>query len=189
VLSSVSDVLTATEIAGYVGAGLSGAAYVPQISHLIRARCSAGISRLAFGVWLLATCLVMARAIALQAGVFIVLGVIQIAATAIIVFYATRYRDMSCPDHLPATWGTQAIIGPTSETESKSGWHGEALGEPATGRTLRAGKPSLLRTRVSRRAPCIDLSLQARNDRSENLSRTVLGACTFELPGTPDSVR
>src|SRR5690242_13712692 len=44
--------LTATEIAGFVGAGLAGAAYVPQISHLIKARCSAGISRLAFEVWL-----------------------------------------------------------------------------------------------------------------------------------------
>ena len=36
--------LTATEIAGFAGAGLAGAAYIPQISHLIRARCSAGIS-------------------------------------------------------------------------------------------------------------------------------------------------
>jgi hypothetical protein len=40
--------LTATEFAGFAGAGLAGAAYVPQISHLVRARCSAGISRLAF---------------------------------------------------------------------------------------------------------------------------------------------
>jgi hypothetical protein len=32
--------LTATEIAGFVGAGLAGAAYIPQISHLIRARCA-----------------------------------------------------------------------------------------------------------------------------------------------------
>jgi hypothetical protein len=46
--------LTATEIAGFAGAGLAGAAYVPQLSHLIRTRCSAGISRLAFEVWLLA---------------------------------------------------------------------------------------------------------------------------------------
>ena len=46
--------LTATEIAGFVGTGLAGAAYIPQISHLIRARCPAGISRLAFEIWLLA---------------------------------------------------------------------------------------------------------------------------------------
>jgi uncharacterized protein with PQ loop repeat len=93
--------LTATEIAGFVGAGLAGAAYIPQISHLIRARCSAGISRLAFEVWLLASILTTARAIAIHAGVFIVLGGIQIVATALIMFYATQYKGVPCPIHLP----------------------------------------------------------------------------------------
>ena len=93
--------LTITEIAGFAGAGLAGAAYVPQISHLIRARCSAGISQLAFAVWLLASLLITARAIAIGAGVFIVLGGIQIVATALIVLYATRYKDTPCPSHLP----------------------------------------------------------------------------------------
>jgi uncharacterized protein with PQ loop repeat len=155
----MNDVLTATEIAGYMGAGLAGVAYVPQISHLIRARCSAGISRLAFEVWLLASFLVTARAIALHAGVFIVLGVIQIAATAIIMFYATRYRDMYCPNHLPATSGQRQSHGPTSEAESKSGRHGEALGEPATerrkdgddrNRRIVAAAPPLSRNRPQR---------------------------------------
>ena len=93
--------LTITEIAGFAGAGLAGAAYVPQISHLIRARCSAGISRLAFGVWLLASLLVTAHAIAIHAGVFIVLGGIQVVATTLIMFYAARYKDAPCPIHLP----------------------------------------------------------------------------------------
>ena len=92
--------LTATEIAGFVGAGLAGAAYVPQISHLVRARCSAGISRLAFEVWLVASLLTTARAIAIQAGVFIALGVIQIVATALVMLYATRYKNTPCPVHL-----------------------------------------------------------------------------------------
>jgi PQ loop repeat len=94
--------LTITQIAGFAGAGLAGAAYVPQISHLIRARCSAGISRLAFGVWLLASVLVTARAIAIHAGVFIVLGGIQIVATALIVACAARYKDTPCPVHVPS---------------------------------------------------------------------------------------
>src|SRR5262245_38372551 len=93
--------LTATEIAGFAGAGLAGAAYVPQISHLIRARCSAGISRLAFEVWLLASALTTARAIAIHAGVFIMLGGIQIVATTVVTLYATRYKDTPCPSHLP----------------------------------------------------------------------------------------
>src|SRR6516162_5013226 len=89
--------LNATEIAGFVGAGLAGAAYIPQISRLMRARCSAGISRLAFEVWLLASLLTTARAIAIHAGVFIMLGGIQIVATALIMRYATRYKDTPCP--------------------------------------------------------------------------------------------
>ena len=88
--------LTATQIGGFVGAGLAGAAYVPQISHLIRARCSAGISRLAFEAWLLASLLTTARAIAIHAGVFIVLGGTHIVATALIMLYATRYKDTPC---------------------------------------------------------------------------------------------
>jgi len=93
--------LTSTEIVGFVGAGLAGAAYLPQISRLIRARCSAGISRLAFGVWLLASLLTTAHAIAIHAGVFIALGGIQIVATALIVRYATRYKRTPCHQSLP----------------------------------------------------------------------------------------
>jgi uncharacterized protein with PQ loop repeat len=101
--------LIATQIGGFVGAGLAGVAYIPQISHLIRARCSAGISRLAFGVWLLASFLITARAIAIHAGVFILLGAIQTVATALIMLYAARYKDASCPIHRPRR--------PTAEAE------------------------------------------------------------------------
>ena len=94
-----ADLLTLTQIAGFAGAGLAGAAYVPQISHLIRARCSAGISRLAFGIWLVASVLITARAIAIHAAVFIVLGGIQIVATALIMACAARYQGTPCPVH------------------------------------------------------------------------------------------
>jgi hypothetical protein len=105
--------LTATQIGGFVGAGLAGAAYIPQISHLIRARCSAGISRLAFGVWLLASLLITAHAVAIQAGVFIALGAIQTVATALIMLYAARYKDRSCPIHSPRQ--------PTAQTATVTG--------------------------------------------------------------------
>ena len=112
--------LTATEIAGFVGAGLAGAAYVPQISHLIRARCSGGISRLAFAVWLLASVLTTARAIAIHAGVFITLGGIQIVATALIMLCAARYKDTPCPAHLPRQ--------PTATTTTGTGTPGNEAG-------------------------------------------------------------
>ena len=114
--------LTTTEIAGFVGAGLDGAAYIPQISHLIRARCSAGISRLAFEAWLLASVLTTARAIAIHADVFIALGAIQIAATALIMLYATRYRNMSCPSHLSGQPTAEAATGMGAPGKEPGSW-------------------------------------------------------------------
>jgi len=111
--------MTATEIAGFAGAGLAGAAYVPQISHLIRARCSAGISRLAFAVWLLSSLLITARAIAIGAGVFVVLGGIQIVATALIMLCAVRYKDTPCSTHSPGR--------PTAEAAAETGTPGTGL--------------------------------------------------------------
>ena len=138
--------LTATEIAGFVGAGLAGAAYVPQISHLIRARCSAGISRLAFAVWLVASVLVTARAIAIHAGVFIVLGGIQIVATALIMLFAARYKDTPCSSHLSRP--------PTAKTATRPGRPGDGPGSwrpadrPIAGSAMLAGHGGALRRYV-----------------------------------------
>ena len=121
--------LTITQIAGFAGAGLAGAAYVPQISHLARARCSAGISRLAFEVWLLASVLTTVRAIAIHASVFIVLGGIQIVATALITLCAIRYKDTPCPVHLPRQ--------PAATTATGTGTSGN---EPGSRRP--AGRPA-----------------------------------------------
>jgi len=141
--------LTTTEIAGFVGVGLAGAAYVPQISHLIRAHCSAGISRLAFGVWLLSSILTTARAIAIHAGVFIVLGGVQIVATVLIMVYAIRYKDSACPIHLSGQPSATTAIGTgASGDESRSRRPaGRPLVESAThighDGALRAGVPAL----------------------------------------------
>jgi uncharacterized protein with PQ loop repeat len=117
--------LTATQIAGFVGAGLAGAAYIPQIAHLIRARCSAGISRLAFEVWLLASLLITVRAIAIHAGVFIVLGGIQIMATTVIMIYATRYKNTPCPIHHPRHPGAEP---PEASPDLPAGSRGSGAG-------------------------------------------------------------
>ena len=92
--------LRATELAGFAGALLAGGAYVPQIHHLIKERCSAGISRPAFYVWLSASLLVLTRAVAIHATAFIVLGVIQVSATAVICLYAKRYQGLRCATHM-----------------------------------------------------------------------------------------
>jgi hypothetical protein len=101
--------LRATELAGFIGVGLAGAAYVPQIWHLTRERCSAGLSRVAFAVWLAASLLVTSHAVATGATVFIALGAIQLTATALILFYCTRYANSYCASHLPAVVATMEV--------------------------------------------------------------------------------
>jgi hypothetical protein len=138
--------MTITEIAGFAGAGLAGAAYVPQISHLIRAHCAAGISRLAFAVWLLASVLVTGRAVAIGAGVFIVLGGIQIVATALIMFYAARYKDMPCPSHLPRQPRASTAMG-TGASGNEPG-SSRPVGRSIAASAAPAGHGGALRTSV-----------------------------------------
>lgn len=88
-----------SELIGLSGASLAGYAYLPQIRHLVRERCSAGISRGAFSLWLLASVLMTIHAVMLPAAVFIVLGGIQIGAIGVILFFSARYRGLVCPSH------------------------------------------------------------------------------------------
>jgi hypothetical protein len=147
--------LTMTEVGGFVGAGLAGAAYVPQISHLVRAHCSAGISRLAFAVWLVASVLTMARALAIGAGVFIALGGIQIVATTLIMVLAARYKDTPCPSHLPSHRPRQ----PAAKTATRPGGSGNEPGSwrppgrPVAGSAMPAGHGGTLRADIPVRRP------------------------------------
>lgn len=77
--------------------------------------CSAGISRFAFCLWLGATLLVTTNAVATGATVFIVLGGVQIVATALILLCATKYRFTYCACHMPVGLGAgteQELIDP-----------------------------------------------------------------------------
>ena len=152
--------LTVTEIGGFAGAGLAGAAYVPQISHLVRARCSAGISRLAFGVWLLSSVLITAHAVAIGAGVFILLGTIQVVATALIVVFAIRYKDTPCPIHLPRQ--------PIAKTATETGMSGNEPGpgmRPAARWLSQPRPPGTAGYREYRSASCARIPIRSLNPR------------------------
>jgi hypothetical protein len=89
-------VLTATQIDAFFGVGLAGDAYAPQIWHLVRVHCSAGISRFAFRVWLGAARLVTTHDVATRAVVFILLGGLKIVATTVILLYGSKYASFYC---------------------------------------------------------------------------------------------
>jgi uncharacterized protein with PQ loop repeat len=86
---------------GFTGVAIAGIAYLPQITHLIKEHCSAGISRLAFGMSLVSSLLVTAHAVATHAEVFVILGAVQLVSTAIILVFGTRYHGSFCPLHRP----------------------------------------------------------------------------------------
>lgn len=88
-----------SELIGLAGASLAGYAYLPQISHLIREHCSAGISRSAFAIWLFASVLMTIHAVLLPAMVFIALGAIQICAITTILVFSARFRGLVCTTH------------------------------------------------------------------------------------------
>ena len=91
--------MSGSEVIGLGGAAVAGYAYLPQITHLIRERCSSGLSERAFALWLVASVLMTVHAITIGAVVFIVLGIEQVAATGIIAVYCRLYRGRACPSH------------------------------------------------------------------------------------------
>lgn len=88
-----------TEILGFLGTVTVAIGYLPQIRHLAWERCSAGVSVVAWQVWLLASLLVLVHAFAMFDLVFIALQVVTIVAIVSIISLAMRYRGMTCTFH------------------------------------------------------------------------------------------
>ena len=84
---------------GFVGTIVVIVAYLPQIAHLVRAQCSAGISLRAYGLWLVSSLLLLAHAFNLNDAVFIALQSYQLGATMTIVVFAWKYKNSTCAVH------------------------------------------------------------------------------------------
>ncbi|CAN5478856.1 hypothetical protein BH10BAC5_BH10BAC5_25980 [soil metagenome] len=91
--------MRAGEIIGLVGSFLVLIAYYPQISHLIKEKCSAGISRKAFIIWLVSSFMLIIHSVLINDVIFISLQVINFIATAVILVFATKYKNNVCEYH------------------------------------------------------------------------------------------
>lgn len=87
------------EILGVVGIAISMAAYVPQVIHLGREHCSAGVSSRAWAMWLAGGLLVGVLAVHRRDAVFILLQLSSLTSAAVILFLARRYKGMACATH------------------------------------------------------------------------------------------
>jgi lipid-A-disaccharide synthase-like uncharacterized protein len=87
------------EIIGIVGIAISMAAYVPQVVHLAREHCSAGVSSRAWTMWLIGALFVGLLAVHRGDPVFILLQASSLTCAATILYLARRYKGMSCETH------------------------------------------------------------------------------------------
>lgn len=100
------------EALGAAGIAISMLAYLPQVAHLAKEHCSAGVSSRAWMMWLVSSLLIGALAVHRHDAVFILLQISSLTAAAAILFLGHRYRGLVCEAHLhsiPNRWiGTES---------------------------------------------------------------------------------
>ena len=87
------------ELLGIAGIAISVLAYLPQVVHLAREHCSAGVSCRAWAMWLVSSVLIGALALHRRDVVFILLQISSLTAAATILSLAHRYRATVCEAH------------------------------------------------------------------------------------------
>lgn len=86
-------------ILGFVGAVIGSAAYAPQIIHIIREKCTGGISTRAYGLWTFSSTLLLITALSIGAPVFIFLCSAQLVATITILVFSMKNKGHVCVSH------------------------------------------------------------------------------------------
>lgn len=87
------------EMLGVAGIAISMLAYVPQVVHLGRERCSAGVSPRAWAMWAASSVLIGTLALYRKDPVFILLQISTLTSAAVILYLAHKYRGMVCGFH------------------------------------------------------------------------------------------
>jgi uncharacterized protein with PQ loop repeat len=91
--------VTTSQILGFVGTALVIGGYIPQIVHLIKERCTAGISVPAFALWCAASACFLIHAVMIRDGVFVGVQTVNLVAGGLIVAFCKRYEGEVCPSH------------------------------------------------------------------------------------------
>jgi lipid-A-disaccharide synthase-like uncharacterized protein len=92
-------VIAVFELVGLVGIAISVLAYLPQMTHLAKEHCSAGVSRRAWAMWLLSSVLIGVFAVRRHDPVFVLLQLTSLTSAATILSLAHRYRGLACKTH------------------------------------------------------------------------------------------
>jgi len=87
--------VTVLQILAFAATTIVAVGYLPQIIHLVKEHCSAGISLTAWASWVVASLLFYSHAISIRDPVFITLLTVQLLAQVTILMLARRYRGMA----------------------------------------------------------------------------------------------
>jgi uncharacterized protein with PQ loop repeat len=94
--------MTTSQIFGFVGTGFVIGGYIPQIAHLVKEHCTAGISIPAFFLWCVASFLFLIHAAVISDTVFVGVQTVNLVAGGLIVGFCKRYEGEVCPFHRKA---------------------------------------------------------------------------------------
>jgi uncharacterized protein with PQ loop repeat len=91
--------MTSTQFLGFGATGLVIVGYIPQIVHLIKERCTVGISILAFSLWCTASLPFLIHAAMIGDAVFVGAQTVNLVAGGLMVGFCKRYEGEVCPFH------------------------------------------------------------------------------------------
>ena len=84
---------------GFLATSMIVVAYIPQLLHMFRAKCTAGVSTPAYLMWSLASAALFAYAINIGDMVFMILHGYQLLTTTTIFIIAWKNGDCKCEEH------------------------------------------------------------------------------------------
>jgi uncharacterized protein with PQ loop repeat len=87
------------QVLGAIGTGLVVGGYLPQMRHVIKEHCSAGLSLTAFALWSTAAFLFLTYALIIRDTVFVVVQSVSLIANGFILMLTKRYEGQLCPWH------------------------------------------------------------------------------------------
>jgi uncharacterized protein with PQ loop repeat len=92
--------MNVSQMLGFLGTAFVITGYVPQIHHLVKERCTAGLSVPAFAVWCAAALLFLIHATMIRDVVFVGVQIVNLAAGSVIVVFCKKYDGQVCPTHV-----------------------------------------------------------------------------------------
>ena len=92
--------MSLSQLLGFLGTTIVAAAYIPQIRHLVKEHCSAGISMNAYALWCVASIFFLIHGAMIRDVAFVFVQVVNLIAILAILICVKKYGRQMCLVHL-----------------------------------------------------------------------------------------